>query len=375
MEKGSFHTSESPGFDADEFVQAIALPNELPKGLEFSDIPKNMLNSSTVEGLISQNEDLMARLSVTLRKMAHLEETQQKMERENRQLKGRLETLTEQHLILQQKDRISGSRALQTFEENTDLKSKIERMEKAYADLFVKAQSFQKRMVQLERYRAAIRKLSPAMQARSKRLPAVEKELNEIRANFDARLVQTRMAFDARLNEARSEIMDLQEKNRDRNEVFAAKVEAENELVHLERKFETYRSESESENHRLFTEAAGLRSQLKDSLVIQASMKKSLEEMSNELPELENSNKALFEQVESLQALWGQKQKDLEQVEEKNRSLQKLNQSLGLTLNQQRKEFTARQTELENDCYAAESKIKTLQTEIELLRQELNLKD
>ena len=74
--------------------------------------------------------------------------------------------------------------------------------------------------------------------------------------------------------------------------------------------------------------------------------------------------------MESLQALWAHKQRELEALEEKNNSLQKLNQSLSVNLNQQRKEFGALQTEVDAERFTFADKIKVLNDEIEMLRNQ-----
>ena len=87
-----------------------------------------------------------------------------------------------------------------------------------------------------------------------------------------------------------------------------------------------------------------------------------------EVPQLREDNQRLREQVESLQVLWAQKQKELDQVEEKNRALQKLNQSLSLNLNSQRKEISVLKLDMEKDGFSAQEKIKALLAEIQMLR-------
>jgi len=43
-------------------VKNVPLPNQLPKGIDFKELPGAAFKSATLEALISQNEDLMARL-------------------------------------------------------------------------------------------------------------------------------------------------------------------------------------------------------------------------------------------------------------------------------------------------------------------------
>ena len=61
---------------------------------------------------------------------------------------------------------------------------------------------------------------------------------------------------------------------------------------------------------------------------------------------------------------------EMEQLEEKNRSLQRLNQTLSANMNVARKELSDMRNELERESLESREKIRALQTEIELLRNE-----
>lgn len=137
MEKGSFHTSVSTGTPAktDDAVKNIPLPNQLPKGMDFSEVPQPTLKSSTLESVISQNEDLMARLSMSLRKTNQLEERCAVLEKDNNSYGAKFETLREQVLLLKEKDSISSSRHRELAEEATVSQSQLKRLEKIYAEL------------------------------------------------------------------------------------------------------------------------------------------------------------------------------------------------------------------------------------------------
>ena len=170
MEKGSFHNSARANLsstkEADERIKSIPLPNQLPKGMDFSEIPVTAFKSSTLDILISQNEDLMARLSVALRKGSEQEEKISNFERETQTLRTRFETLKEQYLVIQEKDRLASHRTTSLHDENVALRVKISRLEKMYSDIFVQAQALQRRLLHLERYRARVRKASQSLRPR-----------------------------------------------------------------------------------------------------------------------------------------------------------------------------------------------------------------
>ena len=118
-------------------------------------------------------------------------------------------------------------------------------------------------------------------------------------------------------------------------------------------------------------ETKALSVQLKEVLVENEGYKSELERQSAELPHLRDQRQALTEQVESLQALWNHKQKENEALDEKNRALQKLNQTISVTLNQQRREIHQLKSEMEQERFASNEKIKTLISEVQMLRRQI----
>jgi len=372
MDKGSFRTYGASGVlphidRADEVVRKVPLPNQLPKGIDFSELPAGHLRSATLESLINQNEDLMARLSVALRRTNEFEDRVQRLEGENSNLRSRFETIKEQYLLTQEKDRIATSRSLQVHEENAGTKKKLEKIEKVYKELFVQAQAFQQRVIRLERHQARLRKAARGLQKNARQATQLRHELDH------GALVhqQTVQSYEVKLADVRSEIESMRFKVSERDGLYAEKVKTENQLIYERRQNELQREESQLLIERLSQENTGLRTQLKETLVANEAAQQECARLSSELPNLRLQKQNLTEQVESLQALWSHKQKELESSEEKNKALQKLNQSISLTLNQQRKTIHGLEQELEQERFSAHEKIKTLLAEIQMLRTKL----
>lgn len=372
MEKGSFHTSNphrtsTTQADLEERVKSIPLPNQLPKGLDFSDIPPAALKSSTLESLINQNEDLMARLSVALRKNNEMEERVLAHERESQNLRNRFETLKDQYMVIQEKDRMAGARAAELHEQNTTYKQKISKLEKMYTDIFVQAQAFQRRLQHLERYRARVKKAAVSLRNQLAETKHLREQVKEAYTSQQT----VAQSYETRLNEARDQVEFLREKAAERDRMFNEKVQIENTLVFERRQFELSRADALSRLETLEKENASLRIEVKETLVDREAKTQELEQMRAELPNLREERARLTEQVESLQALWNHKQRETEQLEEKNKNLQKLNQNISVTLNQQRKEIHQLKNELEKARFTAEERAKTLIKEIQMLRQQI----
>lgn len=394
MENGSFHTSDFTPLSAsesqmppdgrlvsrqsaasateklEELVKSIPLPNQMPQGVNFRDIPAAALKSSTLESLISQNEDLMARLSVSLRKANQFEEKAGMLARENEIIKSKMDTIREQFMVLQEKDRFASARSHQLLEENGTTKEHMQRLEKVYSDLFVQAQTFQRRLQQLERYRARVQRIGPSLQEKAKRAEQLEGELEHTRKTLSISHMQTVNSYEAKLAEARQQVDTLRGKAEERDQIFEEKVRSQNELVSEKRVHQAFRADVQPLIENMTRETAALRFQLKESLLAHESERQQLADALLEKMTMTEETTALKDQVESLQALWAHKQRELDQLEEKNASLQKLNQSLSMNLNQQRKEIQNLQQEMETERFAAQDGMKTLKTEIEMLRNQ-----
>jgi chromosome segregation ATPase len=396
MEKGSILPSHKMPVHAqsvDEEVKKIPIPSQMPKGIDFSELPMSALKSATVEGLISQNEDLMARLSVALRKIHEMEEVLSAGEREKKALHTRFQTMREQFLVLEAKDKTTTGQRLQQHQENLQLRQSGDKIEKLYIDLYAQAQAFQSRLVRLERYRARIRKAAGPLQEKAKRIKMLEEEILQFRRSLSAQKIamaeeyeikeqqfeerikaaqsehmQSINGFEAKLAEAGQKIQMLQGKADERDKMYADLLKIENERIFEQRQFEQSRAESDRVTGQLEMETASIRMQLKDLLVDREAKVQELTRLTAEIPNLRERNQNLVEQVESLQTLWNHKQRELEQLTEKNSSLQRLNQTLSVTLNQQRKDIHQLQVELDKEKFSAGEKIKTLVTEIQLLR-------
>lgn len=366
MEKGSFHSS-APAHSMEEFVRHVPLPTQLPKSLDFTELPQGSFKSTAMEGIIAQNEDLMSRLSVALRRGGEFEEKIEFLEKENSGLRNRFEALKDQYMILQAKDQISSGRVADLHDDAVTYKNQSQKLEKLYADLYVQAQAFQKRLQRAERGQARLRKAARSLQKKAKGADQLRKELDHTITSSQQAIEK----YESKLDLVRHEVEGMRAKVQERDSIFGEKVKLENQLVYEQRQTAMRDAENLQQIETLGSENIALRSQLKTTLVTNESQRLEIERLSSELPHLRQVRENLTEQVESLQALWSHKQKELEALEEKNRSLQKLNQSISLTLNQQRKEIHGLEQEVEKERFTAEERIKTMLAEIQMLRRQL----
>lgn len=113
-------SSEATGAPA-----AIPLPDELPARPDLRNIPRDILATSTVENLISQNEDLMARLKVSLRRLTTLELENQKLIQESGEARHRARLADDQVQIFREKDSVWKDKAEDFRRERDILEEKL----------------------------------------------------------------------------------------------------------------------------------------------------------------------------------------------------------------------------------------------------------
>jgi len=81
----------------------VPLPNDLPKKMDISNLPDSILRSRTFESMSQQNEDLHARLNISLKRIAKLEDHLSGANENNERLRYQYDTLNDQVLILKEK--------------------------------------------------------------------------------------------------------------------------------------------------------------------------------------------------------------------------------------------------------------------------------
>lgn len=400
MENGTFHTSVRSVLDMDEIIEKIPLPNQVPPPPDLTKLPPEALRSSAVETLLGQNADLMARLGVALRKNGILDTKINELEKENLHIRHRYDAVKDTVLVIQEKERMLTERNTQLSVESDKMRVRLEKLERGYTDTYLHAQSLEQQLRRFRNYRARVQNILKNLKSRSRRLfdliqpgsqsssaaKALElatAELNTIRSeNTEAQrqLVQRyetdlrdlqkyheneiRTGIGAELSQANSDLEIARRRAADRDILFEAKIRIENQLIFEERQSQLYREETQKELQSLKEENVDLRSQLKTRLIEMERLERELKIAQESITSLQAHQNDQIDQVESLQLLWKEKQAEVERLEEKNRSLQKLNQQLSVNLNVQRKEILDLKTEIEKERYSSNEKIHALEVQI-----------
>lgn len=120
-------------------ITNVPLPDQLPKKLDVSLLPKELLESQAFENLMAQNDDLMARLSVSLKRILKLEQMGREEFNKNKELHQKIEHLTDQVLILKEKSKNTIERKEETERSFTEITARLESLEKSHTDLLIKS--------------------------------------------------------------------------------------------------------------------------------------------------------------------------------------------------------------------------------------------
>ncbi len=340
----------------------IPLPLEIPPPPNLSQLPAHILHSGTVETLLGQNEDLMARLKVNIRRNSLLEQQIMEQDRQAAEFKRAHSSLIAQFQVLQEKDEMLRERS-QTFDiqieelkdQNLVMQARIdaaeERREELHAGLkFERAYRrrvsawvrpfINKTKVMLEESRTRIAFLDRQLSTReavigdlrerfetaSFQLQTHQVATNQNQAKlvdgYEARLAQA----EAEAHRAKGESSLLREKAKRLDDAVAAQAGAENRIIALER------ANRDSESHVI--------SFRQEAKAIAAENVTRTQECAHALKATLEAKAELVrsqEQFESLQAVWAEAQKKLETSKLQQDSLNKLNQELSRQLKTVRK--------------------------------------
>lgn len=357
-------------FDMDQqqpMVATIPLPDELPKRADVSHLPKDILKSSTVENLISQNEDLMARLKVAIRRLSLLENENQRLGEENTKARLSQSSVTDQILVWREKDNMWKHKVDQLEREKEVQTEKLraidEKLRSMNAEL-VRHQKYHDRIKnQVKPYITQLKEYSASQDARVSEL---ESDLNhkeallrdlrhqviEVTKNAryqvetsDKKSQEMVQHYEDQITSMSRELQVLHQAQEDL-EVKTAKLHSalerqdtlENELVVVRRSKEELRNRLEQEINRQQERMSELTRQNQKLGVEHADLQIRVVQDQETIQKIEKENRQYFEQLESLRFMWNAKNEENEKLKAAAAALERLNLELSQKLNDMRKQ-------------------------------------
>ncbi len=357
-------------FLPDSNQSRTALPDHLPVPVQRDRMPAELLRSATIESLISQNEDLMARLKVTLRRLALIEN-------ENQRLSA--ETSTEKKMASQATDRVL------VMKEKDDLwKAKVDDLEKTKETIQQKLLSLQNiyqitkgQVDRLQKYHDRIRNhVKPFVQELKKYSKSLEQRTEDLQANLDkkdAQLSDLRFQIVEISKHSKHQIEILEKKNwqvtehfeilnqqviqessqlKELNTTLSEKVERlqvfkeradhlENENIELRRRIEASNERHQSDLVEVQAQSQNQSSELVRLTVEHQDAKDRLMEEFEYRQKLEKETFDLRHQLDGLRFMWNAKNDENEKLRQAQGALEKLNIDLSAKLQEIRKSETS----------------------------------
>jgi|GEM_PF-917479 len=370
METESFQTAQLGHLDFESDTPAVGripLPDEMPKRNDFSHLPKEILKSSTVENLISQNEDLMARLKVALRRLSILETENQKLSEETTKARISQSSVTDQILVWKEKDALWRQKVDQLEREKEiqgeKLKALEERTRNMSAELTRHVKYHERIKNQVKPYISQLKEYSRTQDIKlhelENSLAQKEAQLRDMRHQVIEVTKNSRYQVEASEKKAQEMVQfyeqQIQGLNRELQmlhqiqeelEVKSMKLHAalerqdtlENEVVTLRRSKEDMKERLEKEIERQQERISELSRQNQKLGVEHADLQIRVVEDQERIQKLEKENFQYIEQLESLRYMWNAKNEEHEKLKVAAAALERLNIELSQKLNELRKQ-------------------------------------
>lgn len=344
-------------------VSQIPLPDEVPSRQRFAqNIPAEILKTNTVENLISQNEDLMARLKVALRRLSVLELENQKITEESNKIRLSQSAFNDQLMVFREKDNAWKKRVDQAEKEREIYAEKFnvlnDKMQKVNIELD-RYRKYQDRIKQqVKPYVSQLKEISKNLEVKnlelSHDLERKEADLRDLRHQIieltknsrtqveilHNKNIELTSYYEAQLEKITSENKNLKENQADLenkalrlHRSLERQDELENELVELSRSKDDLRSRLDKEIHRLQERNNELTRHNQKLGIEHADLQVKVVDDQNRIYTIERENVQLNEQVESLRYMWTAKNEENEKIKSAMASLEKLNLELSQKIN------------------------------------------
>lgn len=374
MENGSFQNLGISHLDfasdVEEDFQEIPVRGQITKPahsvMDFRAIDKDLAKSGSIQALFSQNEDLMARLKVTIQRLNVTEDENRGLSDELEDLKKSFSALSDQMLVWKEKERIWKDRnnALdsevqnfnQRFPDYKNMEAKIERYQR-YQER-VKSQ-IKPYVHQLKSYAQSLHEqilgLNREIDTREAQNADLKHQITDLKEKLEQQIQFYEInqndlvaGFEKERSELLNEIRALNESNQalemkaqtlDRS--LERQDELENLVIALRRSKEEFQSGVEAELEQLKASSSELKTTLVDKNLTIEDLQKNLETVRNKLQMSEIKQEETEEQLTSLRYMWTSKSEENEKIKISMASLEKINLELSNKLNALRKENEA----------------------------------
>lgn len=316
----------------------------------WQELPIEVLRSSAVESLLSQNEDLTARLKISLQRLAQTENEKEQEKLAVQNLQKQLQATQDHILIVREKQNLEKLRDEALEKQMMNLKRQLEITQMEYAEMRASAQKVRGALTRLSSYRKRVRNwILPAF----KKMKQEFREANHSLSQKD-QLIQSLREQSLEISKTasrqvsevqahRAELIEYHESERKNwmsqlELLKSINADLETRLQHLETQCETH---DEIQNRNIALERSREEMRTRYELEIDA-LTAIHKEIEAELKTAQNSKQALLDetkdlmeskvQLEKTRILWKEKCEELDKLQLAYSALEKMNLELSKKL-------------------------------------------
>jgi chromosome segregation ATPase len=337
---------------------------------EFANMP-----SASLQTVIKHNEDLMARLSVNLRRVGHLEKVVEDLNMRFKIEKSSADSLRDELLIYTEKNRLTEAQLQKMTGELSRSHKKIEQLQiesqAVLSELKSKESKYEFKISQLELEIHELVKIKDLADTHLR--PQIVKSEEQIKS-LQSHLEDTQDKYEdikdkllSLSQQAQSEALrfqniskDLQAKLKDK-EALIAKFESldeklktiskdkaliENKNIDLEHELKKVSSLRHAELERLQAEISAKNSESQKLKIENYELKKSWSEAHNKSKDLDLKNSLLEEQAQSMQYMWQEKNRKHTELESQIKILETMRHELSLKVRTYENEVKIKNTKI-----------------------------
>lgn len=344
-------------FREDE-VDRVPTPDEIPDHSEtHREIPLEIKRSATVEALIGQNDDLVARLKVNLRRLTLLENENDRLRQIHRALEAKNNALTDEKRIFAEKENLwrAKEQKLESvvhdfrtrLPEYEQLAEKLDRYKKYHERIKTQVKPFIQQLkafadsltVEIQKLNAELadRELTvdQLRQDKAALLGELEKQRHQAESRQEllvAHFERLQQESATHIRELQTQIGRLEERAQSFDEMRAREDELSNLVVALRRQKMDLERETTEKHQDLQSDLGQARGELAAALERIGDLERKAELAGGEKARVESHNQQLEEQLGSLRYLWSAKSDELEKTRASLAAMEKLNAELSRQL-------------------------------------------
>ena len=118
----------------------LPTPNEIPKKIDISTLPKHLAQTNIIDSLVRQNDELIARLSINIKRIYLLEEEIDSIKKKNEYYSKQYASLRDQILIMDARNKSSNKRDMERNKQLHLMEKQLSQAKLNYSELYFHAQ-------------------------------------------------------------------------------------------------------------------------------------------------------------------------------------------------------------------------------------------